>query len=253
MGPMKARQGRRERLNRESDERGMTLIELMVSFLLTTILCVTLMSAMTHLVQDTTSADTRININAEEQLAMDTITRQIRAATPACGLPSPYCGLPPLPPLEPVNYAGPDEITFYASLYPNEIGDGPVKYDITLTGSTLVETTWQADTGPASEGSGWTYTGASGTQTLATDVDSSHGPLFSYYPEGVDPVTTPTGNLSDSPVMTQAGSCTTNQCTNPIDSVRIDLWMDPGGDSTTPVVEDTTTVNLINVDYRGGE
>ena len=229
----------------------MTLLELMIAFLLTTILCITAMSATAHLVGDTTSANERINLNSEEQLVMDTITRQIRAATYACGLASPYCGVPPLPPLAPVNYAGPDEITFYASLFPNEFGDGPVKYDIKLTGSTLVETTWQADVGAQSEGDGWTYTGASTTQTLATDVDSSRGPLFAYYAAGVDPVTRPASTLAATPAMTQAGNCSTNQCTSVIDSARIDLWMDPGGDRTTPVVEDSTTVNLINVDFTG--
>ena len=76
----------------------MTLLELMIAFLLTTILCITAMSATAHLVGDTTSANERINLNSEEQLVMDTITRQIRAATYACGLASPYCGVPPLPP-----------------------------------------------------------------------------------------------------------------------------------------------------------
>ncbi len=79
---------------------------------------------------------------------MDTITRQIRAATYAAnGFPS----------LEPVAYASAGEITFYANLLPNVLAAGPVKYDIKLTGADLVETTWQPDTG--SGGLGWTYTG----------------------------------------------------------------------------------------------
>ena len=88
----------------------MTLVELMIAFLLTTILCVTAMSVTTNLVSDVTSANTRIRLNSEAQLVMDSISRQIRAATYAAnGFPS----------LEPVAYASANEITFYASLLPN--------------------------------------------------------------------------------------------------------------------------------------
>jgi hypothetical protein len=34
-----------------------------------------------------------------------------------------------------------------------------------------------------------------------------------------------------------------------IDSVEIDLWTDPNGLGQTPVIENTTTVHLINVDF----
>ena len=168
----------------------MTLVELMIAFLLTTILCVTAMSVTTNLVGDVTSANTRIRLNSEAQLVMDSISRQIRAATYADnGYPS----------LEPVAYASANEITFYASLLPNALGTGPVKFDIKASGSDLVETTWQPDSG--SGGSGWTYNTPGVAQTLATDVDESHV-LFTYYgcppraavPQ-VDPLTDPGDNL----------------------------------------------------------
>ena len=135
-------------------------------------------------------------------------------------------------------------------MFPNALDYGPIKYDIKLTGTKLVETTWQPDTN--SGGGGWTYTcnntppcsGAS--VTLATDVDPSHV-LFTYYALGVNTVSDPTGNLSASPAMTQAvtGAGGTDQ----IDSVKIDLWLDPNGAGGSTAVEDTTTVHLINVDY----
>jgi hypothetical protein len=213
----------------------MTLVELMIAFLLTTILCITAMSATAHLVGDSTNADTRIRLNSEAQLVMDGISRQIRAATYAAnGYPS----------LEPVAYASPNEITFYANLLPNALGAGPVKYDITLAGSHLVETTWQPDSG--SGGSGWTYTGTPMVQTLATDIDSSHV-LFSYYAQPVPPLTAP-GLLSATPPMTQTLGKAPGG-TGLIDSVVIDLWTDPNGAGNAPVVEDTTTVHLINVDF----
>jgi hypothetical protein len=174
---------------------------------------------------------------------MDGISRQIRAATYAAnGYPS----------LEPVAYASANEITFYASLLPNSVGSGPVKFDITATGSDLVETTWQPDTGTG--GSGWTYTTPGVAQTLATDIDPSHV-LFTYYGcpaleeqcTQVDPLTDPGDNLSVDPPMTQtlgdeAGG------TGLIHAVVIDLWLDPNGAGHGPFVEVSTTVHLINVD-----
>ena len=50
-------------------------------------------------------------------------------------------------------YASGNEITFYASLLPNELGTGPVKFDIKASGSDLVETTWQPDSGSGGSGS----------------------------------------------------------------------------------------------------
>ncbi len=219
---------------RTGDERGMTLVELMIAFLLTTILCVTAMSVTTNLVGDVTSANTRIRLNSEAQLVMDSISRQIRAATYAAnGFPS----------LEPVAYASANEITFYASLLPNSLGSGPVKFDIKASGRDLIETTWQPDTG--SGGSGWTYTTPGVAQTLATDVDESHV-LFTYYAQGVDPVTDSAGNLAV-PMSQSLGDATGG--TGVIDAVVIDLWLDPNGAGNGPYVEVTTTVHLINVDF----
>ena len=222
------------RQDRAADERGMTLVELIIAFLLTGILCIATMSATSALVSNASSANTRTRLNSESQLVMDTITRQIRAATYAAnGFPS----------LEPVAYASAGEITFYANLLPNTLAAGPVKYDIKLTGADLVETTWQPDTG--SGGLGWTYTGTPVVQTLATDVDPSHV-LFSYYPQGVDPITTPGGKLAV-PMTQTLGDAAGG--TGLIDSVEIDLWTDPNGVGQTPVIENTTTVHLINVDF----
>ena len=218
------------------DEQGMTLVELMIAFLLTGILVIAAMSATGQLVRDTTNANTRTRLNSEAQLVMDTISRQIRAATYAAnGYPS----------LEPVAYASANEITFYASLLPNELGEGPVKFDITLTGSDLVETTWQPN--PGTGGAGWTYPAAGAVQTLATDVDGSRT-LFSYYAEGVDPLTDPGDTLSVDPPMTQA-LVKAPGGTGLIDAVVIDLWLDPNGTGQAPIVEVTTTVHLINVDF----
>ncbi len=222
----------------------MTLVELMIAFLLTTILCVTAMSVTTNLVSDVTGANTRIRLNSEAQLVMDSISWQIRAATYADnGYPS----------LEPVAYASGNEITFYASLLPNELGTGPVKFDIKASGSDLVETTWQPDSG--SGGSGWTYNAPGVVQTLATDVDESHV-LFTYYgcppqeqqcPQ-VDPLTDPGDNLTAQLPMSQQNGDAAGG-TGMIHAVVIDLWLDPNGAGNGPYVEVTTTVHLINVDF----
>ena len=63
------------------DERGMTLVELMIAFLLTDDPVRNGDVSYRPPGGDTTSADTRIRLNSEAQLVMDAITRQVRAAT----------------------------------------------------------------------------------------------------------------------------------------------------------------------------
>jgi hypothetical protein len=70
--------------------------------------------------------------------------------------------------------------------------------------------------------------------------------LFSYYAQNVDPLTDPGGNMAV-PMNQSAGK--TAGGTGLIDSVVIDLWLDPNGTGKAPVVEVTTTVHLINVDF----
>ena len=216
------------------------MVELMIALALLSILAASAMSVMTSMVAASTGADRRVNITAESQLVMDAITRAIRAAS--------YAGEP----LSPIFIAGDDELWFYASLNPNETGDGPVMIELsvsgcsaaswsTCSGHTLVETEWNADL--SSGGVGWTYTGTPWTQTLATDLDPSHGPLFYYYPLGVNAMSDASGYLT-TPLDQEPSNATAA-----IDSVRIDLWVDPEGQEGMPAVQDTTTVHLVNVDY----
>lgn len=221
---------RRARGNQSRDERGMTLVELMVAFLLLGILCMTVMSASSHLVGDTANADTRTNMNSDAQLVLDAISRPLAAATAIVSDGSA------------ITYAAPDEVTFYSSLSPNDSDVGPEKLDIALDGSDLVETTWTAVDGG---GGVWTYPGAGTVQTLSSNVDSSQGPLFSYYTHKQDAVTYSATSLPETPTVDGSDIGT-------IEAVRIDLWVDPGGSSTNPVVEDTTVVHLLNVDYTNG-
>ena len=54
--------------------------------------------------------------------------------------------------------------------------------------------------------------------------------------------------LSVDPPMTQA-LVKAPGGTGLIDAVVIDLWLDPNGTGQAPIVEVTTTVHLINVDF----
>jgi Tfp pilus assembly protein PilW len=228
-------------------ETGTTLVELMIAFMLLSVLCVAIVSVSGQMVADSTNADQRTVVYSDAQVVMDTITRQIQAATAACGAVtgSTTCNTT----LEPIAYAGPKEITFYSSLTSDESGTGPTKFDITLSGGNLVETTWPADAG--SGGVGWTYPAAGGAQTLAADVDGSHGSLFAYYTSSENAVTTPGTSLTDSPALVQSGG-TSSTGTGNIEAVRIDLWTDPAGSGAGPSVEVTTVVHLLNYDYTNG-
>lgn len=212
------------------DDSGMTLVELMVAFLLLSILCMTVMSASSHLVGDTVNADTRTKMNANAQLVMDTITRQLTAAT-AAGSPS-----------QVVTYATPDEVTFYSSLSPNDSDVGPDKFDISLSGANLTETTWTAvDSG----GGVWTFPGSGTTETLSSNVDSSQGPLFSYYTSQQNAVTESATSVPANPTVNSSDI-------GMIEAVRVDLWVGPSGSANNAVVEETTVVHLINVDCDSG-
>jgi Tfp pilus assembly protein PilW len=212
------------------DEKGMTLVELVIAFLLMGILFTAVISATVNLVSDSINANTRVQLSSEEQVTLDMMTRQIGAAT--------YGGTPSAA----IEYASPTELEFYAALNPSESGVGPEQIELTLTGSSLVQTTWLAT---AVAGGAFTYS-VSGTQTLATDVDSGHGALFSYYASNAG---NPLGTLlTDSPTaLTQAAGTTGN-----ISSVHINLWMDPHGNGGNVAVDDNTTVNLLNVVYTNG-
>lgn len=238
---------RKEKAHGAQGETGTTLVELMIAFMLLSVLSVAIVSVSGQMVADSTNADQRTVIYSDAQVIMDTITREIQAATYACGAVtgSTSCSTP----LEPIAYAGPKEITFYSSLSSDKSSTGPTKFDITLTGSNLVETTWTADAG--SGGAGWTYPAAGSAQTLATDVDSSHGNLFNYYSSSENAVTTPGTSLSDSPALVQSGG-TTSTGTGNIEAVRIDLWTDPNGGGAGPSAEVTTVVHLLNYDYTNG-
>jgi type II secretory pathway pseudopilin PulG len=209
------------------DEDGMTLVELVIAFLLMGILFTAAISATVNLVNDSIGANTRVQLTSEEQVTLDVMTREIGAAT--------YGGSPSIA----VSYASPTELEFYAALNPSESGVGPEQIELALIGSSLVQTTWLA---AAAGGGSFTYSNP-GTLTLATDVDSSHGALFSYYASGAgNPLAT---LLTDSPTaLTVALGTTAN-----ISTVHINLWMDPGGAGGNLAVDDNATVNLLNVAY----
>ncbi|MGC8626854.1 MAG: PulJ/GspJ family protein [Acidimicrobiales bacterium] len=212
-----------------SPDTGMTLVELTVAFLLMAVLFTVVMSVASHFVEDDVGAGTRIVLASEGQLALDNMAREIRAAVPE--------GQPPL--AAAIEYASPTEIEFYSNLSAANSGVGPVQVEIDQTGSSLVEKTWTASLGT---GGVWEYNGSPYVQTLATDVNSSEGALFSYYPPGEDAATGPP--LSTDPPLTQAGGGTEG-----IGAVQVDLWLSPHGTTGSTVVEDVTTVQLLNEQY----
>jgi type II secretory pathway pseudopilin PulG len=241
---MKARLVRRLRRSRlERDERGMTLMELMIAFLLLTVLMTSVISATTNLVGDSVNSDQRVGVASQEQVTLDTITRQIETGV-AEGTPA-----------SAIAFASGTEVEFYANLNDVMTDIGPEEIELELSNSTaqcpvgptscLLEATMPAASGA---GGAWTYTGTwSPLAVVATDVNSTHGAIFSYYPVGVDPITgtavaIPNGGLSQTVVADQAAL-------ENIDSVHINLWMSPSGGAAGPAIEDTTTVHMLNVDY----
>jgi len=207
----------------------MTLVEMTVAFLLMAVLFTVVMSVASHFVEDDVGAGTRIALASEGQLALDNMAREIRAAVPE--------GTPPL--AAAIEYASATEIEFYSNLSAANSGVGPVQVQIKQTGSSLVESTWSASLGT---GGVWEYSGSPYVQTLATDVNSSDGALFSYYPVGENAGTGPP--LSTDPPLSQTGGGTEN-----IGAVQVSLWLSPHGKTGSTALEEATTVQLLNADY----
>lgn len=215
------------------DDRGASLIELMVSLLLLGIVLAIAVGTLTQLLRANQNANQRLQDTSDAQVVMDSITRLIRTATPS------------MAPAAPIQYAGPNELTFYATTSAYTATSGPILIDLTLSGTTLTETQWPAV--PGSGGVGWTFAATpSHVQTLATDIDPGHGPLFTYYPVAVDPTITPSSTVSV-PLSQQPNGATTA-----IDSVEVNLWIDPHGLGAGPAANDMAVVHLANVDYAEG-
>lgn len=223
-------------------EAGFTLPEVAMSTLLFGILSGIVFTALMTFTDVSTSSIARAANASEAQTAMDRITAESRAAVQV-GQPGTSASA--------VAYASGTEFKFYAQLDPVESGIGPRLVDISL--NTATGTLTEADTTAVLNAGVWTYSATpTTTVTLATHVATSRytggSTLFTYFPAGIDPTTTPGAALATP--MTQG-----NAAADPgaIDSVQIALWVNqtiggkPGVDPNLST-ETVTVLHLQNVD-----
>lgn len=149
------------------DERGLTLVELMVSTLVGTLVLLAAYALLDSTISSTARTTDRTHALQEARLALELMTRQLR---------SQVC---PEPGGESVAAGGDRSVTFYADLGTNRIPD---RHRVTLdpTTRTIVQEVWKPTTpvGPP-----WSYPASpTSTTQLAEEVEPLEDvPVFRYY------------------------------------------------------------------------
>jgi prepilin-type N-terminal cleavage/methylation domain-containing protein len=148
--------GRGPLRTRRLDERGTSLIELMVAMFVLALLSTAVLSVTSSFLVNANGADQRFVNVGDAQTVMDVLTRDIRAATTVQGTT--------------VSVAQGNAMTFYSALGAN---GGPTLVTFALTGTTLSQS---ATAGPS-------YT-TPATSVMSRNIaipPSGPSPLFTYY------------------------------------------------------------------------
>lgn len=214
------------RENREAkDERGFTLVELLVAMSIFTIFATIVVGISQSFMTTSMNSQQRMNNIGNAQGIMDRLTSEIRAAVScACGGAT----------ASPIASADGNDLTFYASLGGST---GPTKVQFTLTGTTLTEVDTPAD--PGGTAPVWTFTGTPKTIMVSSDVvNTTSNPLFTYFQQSGTQITTTPLSPGSSP------------SSNTVESVGINL--DVQGSVAGSSVSLADRVHLLNVDYTSG-
>ena len=200
-----------------ADERGLTLVELMMASALLSLVLAASAAALASYQRTAASSDVRLENLTEAQAIMDVVGRDIRTATrPAAG-ESPFL------------FAGANEVRFYANLR-------------TVTGPKLVRLYVDSGTGrvieEAIEPTGsppYSYTSAPVVRVVGRHfANGSTQPLLTYLDEE--------GNVL-------SGNPLSEDQRLQIDSVRIDLSIRKSTSLSVRATTVRTTVRLPNVEY----
>jgi len=206
------------RRDRSGADDGTTLVEMLVTMVVVGLLGMAITITVSALTHHTIATKARDYATEQAQVVLDRTSRLLRAATPEGAGNSSF------------TFAGDNHVTFYSDLsQPN----GPALVDLNVTGpatsGTLTQTVTQADLN-----SSYTYTGTPSVGSDGHDIDTTAGPVFTYYDAS--------GNVLATPMTTVAQ-------TIKIARIQVNVVAkDPGG--STPVT-DGTLIYLRNVEYSG--
>jgi prepilin-type N-terminal cleavage/methylation domain-containing protein len=202
-----------------AEERGLTLVELLMAMGLLSLVLAAAAGALASYQRTAASSDIRLQNLAEAQTIMDVVSRDIRTATRPAQQPN----------ASPFLLAAANEVRFYANL---ELATGPKLvrlYVNTSTGQVIEEAVEPAGASP------YTYTGTPKVRIVGRHfANAASQPLLTYLDE-------------DGTVLGPA-PLTADQRLQ-IDSVRIDLSIRKSNNLSVKPTTVRTTVRLPNVDY----
>jgi Flp pilus assembly pilin Flp len=158
------------------DERGITLVEVMVAATIGTVVMLGLLG----LLDATTRVSARVTARADSGMrgreAMEQMVQLLRASV---------C-MKQAATLTPIDSASDTSVTFYADIaHPSGTGTDdfiPQKFQLSLSGGTLTQTTWTGAGTYADPTTPLTFSGAGATRPVLANVRAKPGvPIFSFY------------------------------------------------------------------------
>ena len=208
------------------EERGITLVELLMAMGLLSLVLAAAGAALASYQRTAASSDIRLENLAEAQTIMDVVSRDIRTATRPAERPNE----------PPFLLAAPNEVRFYANL---ELTTGPKQvrlYVNTSTGQVIEEAIEPAGASP------YTYTGTPKVRIVGRHfANATDQPLLTYLDKD--------GNQIPTGTWTSASTPLTAIERLQVDSVRINLSIRKSNNLAVAPTTVRTTVRLPNVDY----
>ena len=174
----------RQRLHRlRNDERGLTIIEMMVTLLLMGIVGTIMFASVVSVTQTLTHSQANSDSLDIARVGMNRLAKTVRS-----GMSIQQNGSSDLPPL--VSMA-PNQVTVYASL-----GTVPAKVTYSIDANRQLTETWYA--GVAASSPYWTFSATPRTEVIARQIPVSAPALFTFLDVNGDPVTNQTStNVAD--------------------------------------------------------
>lgn len=209
----------RERLAAiRDDQSGLSLAEILIAMMLTSLILVMVTSMLISTSKLTTAASQTRSSNGAAANISNSITSVLRMATTLAKSSS---AVP-----DPAIVAGTaSSVTLYSYSNTNAANPAPVKVTFTLSSGTLTETRC---TGVASGGF-WTFGGCSATSTRTVGTGMTSDPLFTYRDANGTAYVIGTGSLS----ATQRAA---------VGSITVNVRVQASGTGTDPVIISSTVV-----------
>lgn len=226
----------RARVRGSGSDSGITLVELLVTSIITTILLAALGITFTSTLQASRASTSRTSATAEARLAMDVVAQRLRVAVRPPNKPSMFVA------------AGARSVSFYASLTSAGVSSPApslVAYSVDTTAKCLRETVTPAS-GVAPN---YTWTTGARTRCLGNgDLNPDGSPLFRYHtgvPQPTPAEPTPTVTVSSELVPPSGGSLSDTD-SDRVHEVQVDVALRDRFASDSKPMRVSTRILLVN-------